>query len=87
MMGVRKLLDHVFEKHELKILDDILPEFKRHEKLDDEEALEIGVSQIFLDTRRYNDMLKTCIFRTEDSYIRIFQSPLLMNCRLMNTVT
>ena len=56
MMGVRKLLDHVFEKHELKILDDILPEFKRHEKLDDEEALEIGVSQIFLYTRRYNDM-------------------------------
>ena len=57
MMGVRKLLDHVFEKHELKILDDILPEFKRHEKLDDEEALEIGVSQIFLDTRRYNMVL------------------------------
>merc|ERR550539_1248596 len=42
MMGVRKLLDYVFEKHELKILDDILPEFKRHEKLDDEEALELG---------------------------------------------
>ena len=62
MMGVRKLLDHVFEKHELKILDDILPEFKRHEKLDDEEALEIGVSQIFLDTRRYNDMLKNMHF-------------------------
>ena len=58
MMGVRKLLDHVFEKHELKILDDILPEFKRHEKLDDEEALEIGVSQFFLYTRPYNDMLK-----------------------------
>ncbi len=37
MMGVRKLLDFVFEKHELKILDDILPEFKRHEKLNDEE--------------------------------------------------
>ena len=46
MMGVRKLLDYVFEKHELKILDDILPEFKRHEKLDDEEALELGVSKI-----------------------------------------
>ena len=44
MMGIRKLLDYVFEKHELKILDDILPEFKRHEKLDDEEALELGVS-------------------------------------------
>ena len=44
MMGIRKLLDYVFEKHVLKILDDILPEFKRHEKLDDEEALELGVS-------------------------------------------
>ncbi len=32
-MGVRKLLDFVFEKKELKILDDILPEFKRHERL------------------------------------------------------
>jgi sodium bicarbonate transporter 10 len=42
MMGIRKLLDYMFEKHELKILDDILPEFKRHEKLDDEEALELG---------------------------------------------
>ena len=37
MMGVRKLLDFVFAKNELRILDDILPEFKRHEKLNDEE--------------------------------------------------
>ncbi len=43
MMGVRKALDRVFEKNELKILDDILPEFQRHEKLDDEEAFELGV--------------------------------------------
>ena len=43
MMGVRKLLDFFFTKPELKILDDILPEFKRHEKLNDEEkALEDG---------------------------------------------
>ena len=51
MMGIRKLLDYVFEKHELKILDDILPEFKRHEKLDDEEALELGVSLKGIDIR------------------------------------
>ena len=44
MMGVRKVLDRFFDKNELRILDDILPEFKRHEKLDDEEALELGVS-------------------------------------------
>ena len=37
MMGVRKILDLFFDKNELKILDDILPEFKRHEKLDIEE--------------------------------------------------
>ena len=48
MMGVRKLLDRFFDKNELKILDDILPEFKRHEKLDDEEALELGVSCIYI---------------------------------------
>eukprot|EP00096_Caligus_rogercresseyi_P001661 TRINITY_DN1279_c0_g1_i1.p1 TRINITY_DN1279_c0_g1~~TRINITY_DN1279_c0_g1_i1.p1 ORF type:complete len:798 (+),score=183.56 TRINITY_DN1279_c0_g1_i1:38-2395(+) len=38
MMGVRKLLDFLFSKADLKALDDILPEFKRKEKLDDEEA-------------------------------------------------
>ncbi len=37
MMGVRKVLDFFFDKNELKILDDILPEFKRHEKLDQED--------------------------------------------------
>lgn len=37
MMGVRKSLDCVFTTPELKILDDILPEFKRKEKLEDEE--------------------------------------------------
>lgn len=34
MMGVRKMLDFVFTPNELKILDDILPEFKRKEELD-----------------------------------------------------
>ena len=63
MMGVRKVLDHFFEPHELKILDDILPEFKRHEKLDDEEGLELGVSFpptylffIFSQTNLYNSV-------------------------------
>ena len=37
MMGVRKVLDLFFSSTELKILDDILPEFKRHEQLDIEE--------------------------------------------------
>ena len=43
MMGVRKLLDLVFSNNELKILDDILPEFKRHEQLNiEEEQIEVG---------------------------------------------
>ena len=42
-MGIRKGLDRFFDKSELKILDDILPESQRHEVLDDEEALEGGI--------------------------------------------
>ncbi|XP_023335287.1 electroneutral sodium bicarbonate exchanger 1 [Eurytemora carolleeae] len=40
MIGVRKGLDFIFTKKELQVLDDILPEFKRHDRLDDEEALQ-----------------------------------------------
>ena len=36
MIAVRKGLDKVFTSSELKILDDILPHFTRHERLDDE---------------------------------------------------
>ena len=36
MMGIRKALDVVFTRTELKILDDILPEHKRSERMDDE---------------------------------------------------
>jgi len=36
MMGIRKGLDFVFTRTELKILDDILPEHKRSERMDDE---------------------------------------------------
>lgn len=45
MIVVRKLLDYVFTKKELQVLDDILPDFKRHDRLDDEEALQqVGLS-------------------------------------------
>jgi len=40
MIGIRKALDLFFTKKELQVLDDILPEFKRHKRLDDEEALQ-----------------------------------------------
>jgi hypothetical protein len=47
MMGVRKMLELIFTQTELKILDDTLPEFRRKEKLDHEDALEQEV-KIFL---------------------------------------
>ena len=45
MIGIRYLLGNVFDKNELKHLDDTLSEFSRHEKLDDEdkEDIERGV--------------------------------------------
>ena len=47
MMGVRKMLELIFTQTELKILDDTLPEFRRKEKLDHEEALEQEVISLF----------------------------------------
>ena len=47
MIVVRKFLDNVFTKKELQVLDDILPAFKRHERQDDEEALQ-QVSTIYI---------------------------------------
>ena len=38
---IRKLLDHVFTKKELQVLDDMLPDFHRKDRLDDEEALKV----------------------------------------------
>ena len=37
MVGLRKLLDKIFSEDELRILDDILPSFRRHRQLDDED--------------------------------------------------
>lgn len=47
MIVVRKFLDNVFTKKELQVLDDILPAFKRHERQDDEEALQ-QVSTLYI---------------------------------------
>jgi len=58
MIGVRKLLDNVFTKKELQVLDDILPAFKRHDRLDDEEALqhtEEGPDRRASQSLRYTD--------------------------------
>ena len=48
MIGVRKMLDFIFTKEELKILDDILPEFKRKQKLEKEEEIEKEVRWFFI---------------------------------------
>ena len=37
MVGVRKLLDFVFTRPELKMLDDAFPDFKRNEQINEEE--------------------------------------------------
>lgn len=42
MIGVRKGLDCIFTRRELKILDDIMPEMARHSVEDDMHQLEDG---------------------------------------------
>lgn len=37
LVGIRKLLDFVFTRHELKVLDDVFPQSKRKEKMEEEE--------------------------------------------------
>ena len=48
MCFVRKLLDYVFTRHELRWLDDILPESHKKEKEDkkkkDKEKVQVGTS-------------------------------------------
>ena len=38
-------MDHVFTKKELQVLDDMLPDFHRKDRLDDEEALKVKVER------------------------------------------
>lgn len=39
MIGIRKSLDFIFSRRELKILDDVMPEMtKRHQMLKDQEV-------------------------------------------------
>ena len=39
-------MDHVFTKKELQVLDDMLPDFHRKDRLDDEEALKVKVEKL-----------------------------------------
>ena len=56
MVGLRKLMDKIFYEHELRILDDILPSFKRHKQLDDEDK---QVSQNFKINRIFRNLYYT----------------------------
>merc|ERR1711972_488949 len=38
-IGIRKMLDFIFTRDELKVLDDIMPEFHRKKQKDDEEEV------------------------------------------------
>lgn len=46
MIAIRKSLDFVFTRRELKILDDIMPEMARRANVDDVEHLDAEVRQI-----------------------------------------
>lgn len=50
MIGIRKALDLIFTRRELKILDDVMPEMtKRHQMLKDEEVgMRAKVARFFL---------------------------------------
>mgnify|MGYP001798089421 CR=1 FL=1 len=37
LVAVRKLMEHIFTKHELEVLDDLMPETVKKKKIDEEE--------------------------------------------------
>lgn len=55
MIGIRKLLDLVFTRRELKILDDIMPEITKRQADDDLNRLEDG------EVKFYRRILNSCI--------------------------
>ena len=55
MIGVRKSLDYIFTKRELKILDDIMPEMTKRARADDLHQLEDGTK---LNSRWFCTVLK-----------------------------
>jgi solute carrier family 4 (sodium bicarbonate transporter), member 10 len=54
MIGVRKSLDCIFTRRELKILDDLMPEMSKRRsdddlhQLDDENGAEVGIFKKFM---------------------------------------
>lgn len=46
MIGIRKSLDFIFTRRELKILDDIMPEMTKRAHADDLHHLEDGSSEV-----------------------------------------
>lgn len=56
MIGIRKLLDCIFTRRELKILDDIMPDFHKKAKDDELQHLEDGTEVGF-----YRKFVTCCI--------------------------
>ena len=53
MIVVRKGLDNIFTKDELRILDDILPSFTRRKQLDDEDRkVRTFIAQLFISLKQ-----------------------------------
>lgn len=58
MIGIRKSLDLLFSKRELKILDDVMPEITRKQRADDLHHLEGGAGG---EVGLYRKFLTCCI--------------------------
>lgn len=72
MIGIRKSLDCIFTRRELKILDDIMPEMTRRAHADDLHHLEDGNAEVgcctklrlfCLGERKGDDTKSTCVNR------------------------
>ena len=75
MVGLRKLMDKIFYEHELRILDDILPSFKRHKQLDDEDKqVRIDVNIIILKTTKSKNFKINRIFKKHYTIYDFFSS-------------
>lgn len=62
MIGIRKSLDCVFTRRELKILDDVMPEFHKKTNNDELEHLEDGGTEVGF----YKRFITCCIGEKPD---------------------
>ena len=74
LVGIRKLLDFVFTRHELKVLDDVFPQSKRKEKMEEEEerrkSIDYGKPAC-----ENNDLSKGKTIHKRDSFVHFEEDP------------